>query len=121
MIGESSKFASRPLLGSASRHWRSFIYAWALPLFLYVAWYFLGALGLLGAPNGAMLSALLILAPVSSFALYKAMDPVRKREVSPLQSVFWVMLVPFAFWGLLCLVPFWLLPLFKGSSGGAAG
>jgi uncharacterized membrane protein len=85
-------------------NWRSFVFAWSLPILLYL---FLAALSLHGptrSPDlvwfdlGAL--CLLVLAGVVGIA------PYRRRKVPMGQTLFWILLVPVVIFLLLALLPF---------------
>jgi hypothetical protein len=102
VIGLTSRLAE---MWKAGRdNWRSFGFAWSLPVLLYL---FLVALSLHG-PTGSPALVWFDLGVICFLVLAGVVGaaPYRRRKVSMGQTLFWILLVPVVIFLLLALLPF---------------
>jgi hypothetical protein len=87
------------------RYWRYFIFVWLWPIYFYASW-LLGAALELTTRTQSLLYFALVEVPPFFLCFHIARKPYIKRLITPIQAIFWSIIVPLAIWTFLVFLPF---------------
>jgi hypothetical protein len=94
----------KDLGASATRQWRYFIFAWLFPVFVYAIFVVMSSLGVVSA-RASVWFFLMIVAVLLLFG-WLAITPYRRRSVTAVQAIIWIVVTPILIFFALDALPF---------------